>query len=250
MSNYHLSVKNIGRSRGPSLTGTASYIYGRSLHDSYSGSTHRYERDDILYGHIFLPMGAPDSFHDLQQLCDKMEEAENRRDARTARYFIGSLPNELPKHELSRIVMEYVERNFVGCGLCAIAALHAGKNEAEPSMANPHAHILVSTRTVGPEGFSQKKYREYNQRKYIDIWREQWAAVQNRAYVRNNLDIRVSHESLKAQGVHDRKPTVYLNRIDWQLEKHGIHTPAGDQNRAIQQHNAERERNREIDRTR
>lgn len=30
---------------------------------------------------------------------------------------------------------------------------------------------------------------------YTNIWREQWAEVQNRACERNRLDIQVSHES-------------------------------------------------------
>lgn len=241
MANPHLEVLTIGRSKGPSLTDTASYIYGKTLHDSYNNSTCRHARDDILFRHIFQPRGAPDNFYDPQYLCDKMEEAEKRRDARTARYFICSLPNELPRHELSRIVKEYVEKNFVACGLCAIAAIHEGRNEADPSRNNPHVHIIVSTRTVGPQGFSEKKDREHNREKYIIIWREQWAIVQNRAYERNGLDIRVNLKSLKEQGVHDREPTIHLSRADWQREMAGERTPAGDRKRAIQRENEERE---------
>lgn len=247
MANPHLEVLIIGRSKGPSLTCVASYIYGKTLHDSRENKTHRYDRDDILFRHIFQPRGAPDDFYDLQYLCDKMEEAEKRRDARTARHFICSLPNELPLHELSRIVKTYIETNFVACGLCAIAAIHEGKNEANPSRNNPHAHIIVSTRTVGPEGFSLKKNREHDRRMYINIWREQWSMVQNRAYERNSLDIRVSLKSLKDQGVRDREPTIHLNRTDWRLEQRGEHTPAGDRKHAIKERNAERERQRQLE---
>lgn len=195
MANPHLEVLNIGRSKGPSLTGTACYICGKTLHDSCNDNTCRHTRDDVLFQRIFLPRNVPGDFYDLQYLCDKMEEAEKRRDARTARHFICSLPNELPRYELSRIVKEYVEENFVACGLCAIAAIHEGRNETDPSRNNPHAHILVSTRTVGPDGFSEKKDREHNRRKYVMIWREQWAAAQNRAYERNGLDIQISLRS-------------------------------------------------------
>lgn len=252
MANPHLEVLTIGRSKGPSLTDTASYIYGKTLHDSYNNSTCRHARDDILFRHIFQPRDAPDNFYDLQFLCNKMEEAEKRRDARTARHFICSLPNELPQHELSRIVKEYVEKNFVACGLCAIAAIHEGKNKVDPSRNNPHAHILVSTRTVGPDGFSEKKDREHNRKKYIIFWREQWSSVQNQAYKQNGLDIRVSLKSLKEQGVHDREPTIHLSRTDWQREMAGERTSAGDRKRAIQKGNEEREyqRRREQERSR
>lgn len=69
--------------------------------------------------------------------------------------------------------------------------------------------------------------------------------IQNRAYERNGLDIRVSHESLKVQGVYDREPTIRLSRIDWQREQHGERTPAGDLKRAILVRNMERMRQRQ-----
>lgn len=250
MASYRFEAKIIQQSKGHSLVGTAGYICGRTLRDSRDGSIYRYARDDVLYRHIFLPQNAPDSFNDLQHLCDKIVEAEKRRDSRTARYYIGSLPNELLPHEMSRIVREYVEKNFVADGLCAIAAIHEGHNEADSLRNNPHAHIIVSTRAVGPEGFNKTKNRECDQRKYLILLREQWALVQNRAYERAGQDIRVSHKSLAAQGIHDREPTIRLSRTDWMLEQRGEHTPAGNLNRAIRERNAERERSREIERRR
>ena len=61
------------------------------------------------------------------------------------------------------------------------------------------------------------------------------------AYERNGLDIRVSHESLEVQGIRNREPTIHLSRADWQREMRGIHTPAGDRKREIQERNRRRE---------
>ena len=133
-----------------------------------------------------------------------------------------------------------VEHNFIRQGLCAVAAIHQGKNVENPSRDNPHVHIIVPTRTVEAEGFSKKKDREHDKREYIKIWREEWASAQNRAYERNRLDIRVSHESLEAQGERDREPTPHLSRIDWQREQRGERTPAGDRKREIEERNRER----------
>ena len=116
---------------------------------------------------------APPEFYDLQSLCDAIEGAETRYDARFAREFIGSLPNELPTPALIKIVNEFVIINFIDYDLCAIAAIHEGRNEQHPERNNPHAHIIVSTRTIGPDGFHQKKDRAHDRREYIDIWREQ-----------------------------------------------------------------------------
>lgn len=237
MPNYHFEIKNVSRGKARSITRSASYITGKKLYDEYEKSTCYSHRQDVLYYGIFQPSPAPPDFYNLQNLCTEIDRAEKRYDARTAREFIGSLPNELPSQELIQIVKEYIECNFVKYGLCAVAAIHEGRNNSDPEKNNPHVHILVSTRTVGADGFNQKKDRERNNRKYVEIWREQWAQVQNRAYERNGYDIRVSHESLEVQGKKDREPTIHLSRIDWQKEKKGEHTSAGDKKRAITEHN-------------
>lgn len=249
MANYHLEVNVISRGQGRSITKAINYISGKRLHDDYTGKTYYNCRQDVLYDKIFQPTNVPLEFYDLQSLCNEIDKAEIRYDARTAREFKCSLPNELPVHELIQIVSEYVSSNFVDQGLCAIAAIHEGRNETDPSMNNPHVHIIVPTRFVGPEGFSKKKDREHDNKKYVGIWREQWAKVQNRAYERNGLDIRVSHESLEIQG-EDREPTIHLSRIDWQKEKRGERTIAGDKKRTIKARNEERICQRQLDRER
>lgn len=252
MANYHLEVTVISRGKGRSLTRAVHYISGKRLRDNYRNETYYRRRDDVPYCRIFHPANAPPEFHDLQILCDSIERAEKRCDARTAREFKGSLPNELPLREQIRIVSSFIEHNFIRQGLCAVAAIHQGKNVEDPSRDNPHVHIIVPTRTVEPEGFSKKKDREHDKREYIGIWREQWAFVQNRAYERNGLEIRVSHESLEAQGELDREPTIHLSRIDWQKERRGERTLAGDEKREIEERNRERalERQRGRERSR
>lgn len=245
MANYHFEVKPISRRQGGSVTGSVSYICGQTLRDS--NKIYHNHRKDVVWEKIFLPDVAPPEFREPQHLCNEIERMETRWDARTARQFIASLPNELPPGELIRIVHEFIEHNFVSYDLCAVAAIHRGHNRDDPSRNNPHAHIIVPTRTVGEDGFSKWKDREHDKRKYITIWREQWAAVQNRAYERNGLDIQVSHESLEAQGKRNREPTIHLSRIDWQKEQRGERTPAGDRKRAIRARNKERMLHREIE---
>ena len=240
MANYHLEVQVISRGKGRSVTRLANYISGKRLHDSYQGATYYKRRQDVIYCQIFQPIGAPPEFYDLQHLCNAIEGAECRYDARTAREFKGSLPNELPAPELARIVEAFIEENFLRQQLCAIAAIHEGRNEQNPLRDNPHAHIIVPTRTVEPGGFSKKKDREHDKPEYVGIWREQWAYVQNEAYERSHLSIRVSHESLLVQGCQDREPLNHLSRIDWQKEQRGERTPAGARRRALEARNQAR----------
>lgn len=245
MSNFHMEIKTVSRRSTRSITGAASYACRQKLHDSYTGKDHDNRKKDILFSKIFLPDGAPPELYDLQRLCDAVEASEVRCDARTARLFIGSLPNELPTEVLAQIVSKYVNDNFTHHGLCAIAAIHIVRNKADPAKDNPHVHLIVPTRTMGPDGFLPKKNREWNKRKYVILWRKRWAAVQNWAYEREGLNIRVSHERLDSR---EREPIPHLNQRDWKMEQRGEHTPAGDRKREVEARNKGCEQQRQLER--
>ena len=87
MANYHLEVSIISRRKGRSVVKSVNYISGRKLHDSYNNRTYYNQRTDLLQCKIFLPDKAPPEFYDLQRLCDEIDKAETRYDARTAREF-------------------------------------------------------------------------------------------------------------------------------------------------------------------
>lgn len=238
---YHMEVSILSRGKGRSLGASLSYISGEKIHDSYSGKNHHHRRTDLVQCKVYYPPDAPKELADIQYLCDELNKAEKRKDARTGRLFICSLPNELVPGEWAKIVKDFIEENFVAKGLCAVAAIHRGTNRDFPSKNNPHVHIIVSTRTVGPEGFNPQKDREHDKRCYIEIWRRAWAEVQNRAYERCHIEKRISHESLRVQGI-DRKPLRHVNYVDWQR---------AERQRRIQEKERELarlERNRELSR--
>lgn len=238
---YHMEVSTLSRGKGRSLGASLSYISGKKIHDRYSGKTYRHRRFDLVQCRVYLPPSSPNALRDLQCLCDELNKAEKRKDARTGRLFICSLPNELMPGEWARIVNEFIQENFVSQGLCAVAAIHRGKLPSNHPKSNPHVHIIVSTRTVGPEGFNPKKDREHNQRSYIEIWRRAWARVQNRAYERCHVKKRVSHESLRVQGV-ERKPTRHVSYVDLQRGERQRRIQAKELAREL----ARLERNREL----
>lgn len=236
MSTYFFNTSIIGRAKGGSIGCRINYIFGKRIKDCYNSNTYYKRRSDIAYSKIFLPEKAPEEFKDLQTLCDRINKMEKRRDAQTAREIIAALPNELPLCEQVHIVDRFLNKNFINKGFCAVAAIHKGENELDPSRNNPHVHILIPFRTVDEYGFSKKKVRSYNNRKYLEIWREQWAREQNRSYERYHIDAHVSHESFRDQGI-PREPLRKLDIIDWNRELRGEHTPTGDLNREIMQRN-------------
>ena len=218
LANYHLEVSIISRKKGRSVTKLANYISGQKLHDSYTGKNHYKRRSDVLYSKVLLPADAPTEFYNIQYLCNKIDEAEKRCDARTAREIKASLPNELSKEENIRIVNKFVARNILRRGLGAIVAIHEGRNEEAPEKNNPHVHIIITTRQITSDGFSRKKDRSIDKKAVLTRWREAWMEEQNHAYERNWLDIEISHASLKAQGI-DRIPKKHISRIDFQKKQ-------------------------------
>uniref|UniRef100_UPI00344FDB9F MobA/MobL family protein n=1 Tax=uncultured Flavonifractor sp. TaxID=1193534 RepID=UPI00344FDB9F len=111
-------------------------------------------------------------------------------------------------------------------------AIHEGKHE-DPQKNNPHAHILLTDRPVGPDGFCTKKDRTWNQVSQLNQWRQLWAEKQNQLFRDRHLDIQVSHESLEVQGIQ-REPTLPLGRAAAALERKGIQTERGNRNREIE----------------
>lgn len=240
MSTYYLNLGIINRGKGNSVANFANYITGKAVRDCHSGRYDELRREDVRFWDILLPSSSPPEYHDLQDFCDAIEQSERRRDAQLIRYFKAALPNELPTDEQIRIAKQFLLSNFIRQGFGAVVAIHSGTNQDNPLKSNPHMHALVTLRTIDAKGLNPKKDREFYRKSCLRDWREAWARVQNQAYNRNGLATRVDHRSLKEQGI-DREPTVRLSYSDWIREKNGERTFAGDQRRAIEARNAERE---------
>jgi hypothetical protein len=43
---------------------------------------------------------------------------------------------------------------------------------------NPHAHVMLTLRTVSPNGFGNKQ-REWNNKKMFEAWRVNWEIIAN-----------------------------------------------------------------------
>lgn len=95
---------------------------------------------------------------------------------------------------------------------------------------NPHVHILLTTRRVDENGFTQKE-RSWNDKALLLERRKLWADWCNHKlyYI---CDERIDHRSYKAQGV-DKIPQVHLGAAACAIEKKGYRTDKGSRNRKI-----------------
>lgn len=231
-------------------------------------------RKEIVYSEIMLPSHAPKVYYDRSTLWNSVQEMDNARNARLSREVVVALPNELDEDERVKLVQDYVQRNFVDKGMCADFSIHAGhihdkKDEVYPFQdltirkENPHAHIMLTVRPINKDGtWGEKSRKEYildrngNREKTakgnwkcrkIDLtdwdktetlmkWREDWARICNEKFKEKGLDERISHLSLKEQGI-DREPTKHMGHNAWNKEKKGFKTKIGNENREIYRKN-------------
>jgi hypothetical protein len=134
--------------------------------------------------------------------------------------------------------------------MVADIALHAPGREGDDR--NHHAHILLTTREIGPEGFGAKN-RDWNAVEMLEGWREAWARDSNRALERCGHDERIDHRTLEAQRIEaqerataahdrgdeaealrqtvravelDRDPLPQLSAGAWQMKERGIEVAA------------------------
>ena len=244
---YHLHVQIIGRDSGRSAVGSAAYraaeklksidaaAYrsGEELRDEGAEITHDYTRKKgVVHKEIILPDNAPEEYKDRQTLWRAVEARERRYDARLAREIEVALQKEFDLQENIELLREYIRENFVDKGMIADFAVHHARSE------NPHAHIMLTTRHVTPEGFKGKN-RDWDKEAELIKWRENWAKINNRKFEEKGLEERIDHRTLKAQGI-DREPTIHLGHEATALERKGIRTEKGDYNREIKKRNADR----------
>ena len=194
MAIFHLDFKIVKRSEGRSSVAKAAYHARTRITDERTGDKYDYSRRTDLYGHFILaPANAPEHIvKDSTALWNEVERVERQNNGQTSRYFDVAIPAELNNDDKKRLVLEYCQKNFVDKGMIADIAFHDLDSD------NPHAHVMLTLKTIGPEGFG-KKERSWNDRKMSVLWRESWASMANSYLAAAGSPERIDHRSLQAQ---------------------------------------------------
>ncbi|SXX31890.1 DNA strand transferase [Klebsiella pneumoniae] len=194
MAIFHLDFKIVKRSEGRSSVAKAAYHARTRITDERTGDTYDYSRRTDLYGHFILaPANAPEHIvKDSTALWNEVEKVERQNNGQTSRYFDVAIPTELNNDDKKKLVLEYCQKNFVDKGMIADIAFHDLDSD------NPHAHVMLTLKAIGPEGFG-KKERSWNDRKMSVLWRESWASMANSYLEAAGSSERIDHRSLQAQ---------------------------------------------------
>ena len=157
MAIYHLEAKVVSRGAGRSAVAASAYLSCSRLYNDYDGIQHDYtKKQGLVWQEVFLPEYAPQEWQDREKLWNAVEEVETAKDSRLAREFVVALPIELNREEQIELLQEFIREQFVADGMCADAAIH------DTDGRNPHAHILLTVRSLDEQGHWQyKTEKEY-----------------------------------------------------------------------------------------
>ncbi len=236
MAIFHLSAKVISRGKGQSAIAAAAYRSGERLRDEQADEQKFYQTraERIVFTELMTPKDAPEWARDRNALWNHAERAEKRKDAQLAREFEMSLPHELTEQQREWLVKDFAREAFVRKGYAVDIAIHAPDKDSDER--NHHAHLMVTMRTLGADGFAAEKDRDLNSRAQLGAWREQWAHLANRHLERHGHEARIDHRSLKEQGI-DREAGVHLGYAANEMAQRGAQSDRMDRLKGVIERN-------------
>lgn len=219
MAIYHLHIKVIGRKAGSSAVASAAYRSASRLRDARIDRVQDFSsKRGVVHSEVLLPDGAPEMWRDRERLWNDVEAFEVRKDAQLAREVEFALPREMSQAQGIALARDFVEAEFVDLGM--IADLNVHWDVGEDGMPKPHAHVMLTMRSVDEDGFGPK-VREWNATEMVKRWRERWAELANERLAELDIDARIDHRSLEAQDIA-LEPQSQIGAPAQRIEAEGI----------------------------
>ncbi|TGP93614.1 MULTISPECIES: Ti-type conjugative transfer relaxase TraA [unclassified Mesorhizobium] len=242
MAIYHLHVKVIGRKAGSSGVASAAYRSASRLRDERIERKHDFSaKRGVVHSEVMLPENAPEAWSDRERLWNDVEAFEVRKDAQLAREVEFALPRELSQAQGIELARDFVQAEFVSRGM--VADLNVHWDRAEDGSPKPHAHVMLTMRSVDKNGFGPK-VRDWNSTEMVERWRERWAEFANERLAELDIDARIAHRSLEAQGIAFEPQTQIgapAQRIEGNvLDVAGIEADRAELHREIARNNGAR----------
>jgi Ti-type conjugative transfer relaxase TraA len=241
MAIYHLHVKVISRKSGSSAVASAAYRSASRLRDDRLERSHDFSgKRGVVHSEVMLPENAPEAWSDRERLWNDVEAFEVRKDAQLAREVEFAIPREMAQTQGIELARDFVRGEFLDRGM--IADLNVHWDMAEEGMPKPHAHVMLTMRAVNEDGFGQK-VRDWNRTEMLERWRERWAELANERLAELDIDARIDHRSLEAQGLA-LEPQSQIGapakRIEVRgIQGEGLEADRAEMHREIARNNAE-----------
>ncbi len=242
MAIYHFSAKVISRAVGSSAVAAAAYRSADRLHDERLGRNHDFSnKAGVVHSEVLLPENAPEEWRDREKLWNDVEAAEIRKDAQLAREIEFAIPREMTQEQGIELARDFVQTEFVARGM--IADLNVHWDMGADGLARPHAHVMLTMREIciGEDGSAEfgAKVRDWNSTELLTHWREAWADHVNERLVSLDLDARVDHRSLEAQGI-DLEPQHKIGPAASRMALQGLEVDRAQEHLEIERRNGEK----------
>ena len=224
-----IRASTIQRAKGHSVSAALAYETGQSLERLDGESVDYRNRGGVENeAHIFgTTMG-------LQELADKMELAENRRNSCVGRRFIMALPHELSQEGRAKVGKEFTEHLYQKYGVAGVLTIH--EPDKRGSEKNHHAHLTFSDRKINEDGISfGAKVRELSDKRSranLQGLKERWAEICNEQLqvekIEEKLDPTPYAQNGKIAQLHEGKRRTEISR---KIEKgHSYQIPKAREN--------------------
>lgn len=248
MAIYHLHAQIIGRTAGRSVCAAAAYRSASKIYDRTTGEVFDFtKKSKAMTSGMLSPENAPEWTTDREELWNKVEEKENRKNSQFAREIDAAIPYELLLHNVMReihdktiaekfiagcidmksseaaafagksLIEEFCRENFVSRGLVCDYAIH--KPDKQGNQKNIHAHIMITTRTVNEQGWGEKD-RGTNDRKFLQKVRESWQNICNERLKAIGSEERIDCRTLEEQEV-EKIPQQHQGVMASAMERKG-----------------------------
>ncbi|MDR7230314.1 Ti-type conjugative transfer relaxase TraA [Caulobacter sp. BE264] len=237
MAIFHFSVKVISRATGASAVASAAYRSASRLHDERLDRDHDFTgKSGVVHSEVLLPDGTPQHLSNRAALWNAVEAGEKRKDAQLSREVEFAIPREMDQAQGIELARDFVQREMVDRGM--VADLNVHWDIGADGLAKPHAHVMLSMREVSEDGFGTK-VRDWNRTELVEHWREAWADHVNERLAQLDIDARIDHRSLDAQGI-DLEPQNKIGPAAGRRADEGLEADRLDEHHEIARANGER----------
>jgi Ti-type conjugative transfer relaxase TraA len=220
-----ISVNIVSAGRGERAFGLGAYLCRERWQDPLTRRIFDFSKHagDLLHAEVLLPDGATPALHAPESFVTAVEAAELvivrktrerrfRRNGQLVKHVILALPRELNARQRLALAREWAQTQYVDQGAGVLLVVHEAD---DPEIGNYHAHLLVTTREVGPAGLSRRKSRHLNPEfsraagheratLHKDDLPGQWRSFQNAFFRRHDIPLSVDPSFIVA-GQHRGK---------------------------------------------
>jgi Ti-type conjugative transfer relaxase TraA len=240
--------RHISRGAGQSAIAAAAYRSGEKLFDERGQTLHDYTgRYGVVATGIEMPErgGPAGCAWSREELWNAAEAAEKRRDARVSRKVELALPDAMTAEQREELVQAWAREIANRYGVAVDWAIHLPGKEGDQR--NHHAHLMMTTREIGPDGFGGKAALELSntdQKKRglavgddaIYALREVLAERLNQVAERHGLDLHADPRSYAERGI-DLTPTKHIGVHAVAMDRRGMESERMEAHAEVRQEN-------------